>query len=503
MTQLNTYVARVQYLMQSGPACPQIGVFYPLLNYPDASLQHEEMMQGYVDEHDVPLKSSALMRPPKHHGDDEQWIISACDMANQLTAHGYNYVHINEERLLNAVTVDRRLQIGSSSLDALVLVQQETVSVALAERLERFAQAGLPILFVGRIPDRQPGFFEWQNGDAKVAETMRAIAARRETLIASAADLPSRIKDMGVQPHIVYDEPQPTIHYIERSADSDRIFFFRNGRRETKTVAATVIGESRTPMLLDPSTGAISPAPRYRISDQGVELTLEFAPFGSACLLFSAVEDTQHATQSELPLMRTDKLVALARKAGSFAVQLGDGSTAHVDVPEDAPATIDLRKWHLTTTPRAANGTFGRLDLDLEKLADWRKIETLQYCSSPGLYTASFDLDATYLQPSLALTLNMGLVYDVATVSVNGTPLAGHITHYPFEADLTGLVHEGNNTIEIEVTPTLHNRLVGYGKQGHKDWKRFKSRRHLCPSGLIGPVTLSTCWHYPVTKPEI
>jgi hypothetical protein len=58
---------------------------------------------------------------------------------------------------------------------------------------------------------------------------------------------------------------------------------------------------------------------------------------------------------------------------------------------------------------------------------------------------------------------------------------------YPFEVDITNLVKTGENKINIIITPTLRNQLVGYAKYGGKDFKNHK-RRPLMPSGLLEPV---------------
>ena len=499
MVQINEYVARIQYLMQLGPSCPQVGIYYPLFNYPDATLCDEEMMLGRIDDLDVPSGTSFFMREPKKHSPDEQWTLAACDIADQLTANGYNYAHINEERLLAAMVVDGQLRVGTVALDALVLVEQEALSVAAAERIEAFAQAGLPVIFVGQLPARQPGLFDHETADPKVAQSMRATSARQETLLSDCADIVETLYRLDVAPRIAFPEPQPDIDYIERTAQGQRVLFFRNGRRQQQSVRIAVRGEQRTPTALDPATGEKRVPALYDITDAGIELSLDLPPFGSTCLLFGDAPATRHATLATLPVSRTETgLVAMADRAGSYEVRLDDGSTTILDVESDPPPPLNITDWHLTTTPRAANGTMSRLDLEMEELQDWREIDSLRYCSSPGTYSATLQLAPEHLQPGLKLLLNLGLVCDTATLRINGTALPGHLTHYPYQVDITKYTLEGENRVEVEVTPTLHNRLVGYGKQGHKEWARFKKRRHLSPSGLIGPVSLVAHWERPI-----
>ena len=61
---------------------------------------------------------------------------------------------------------------------------------------------------------------------------------------------------------------------------------------------------------------------------------------------------------------------------------------------------------------------------------------------------------------------------------------------YPFKLDITPYVKVGENAIEIEVTPTIRNRLIGYGKKGGKNWKNHKRKKEFMPSGIIGPIKI-------------
>ena len=50
---------------------------------------------------------------------------------------------------------------------------------------------------------------------------------------------------------------------------------------------------------------------------------------------------------------------------------------------------------------------------------------------------------------------------------------------------------EGKNQIDVEITPTLRNRLIGYGINGGADWINHKNKKEFMPSGLIGPVIIN------------
>ena len=146
----------------------------------------------------------------------------------------------------------------------------------------------------------------------------------------------------------------------------------------------------------------------------------------------------------------------------------------------------------------------------------------VKYFSGTATYSSRFEI------PELKsrTILDMGKVHDLARVTVNGRNL-GVIWQAPFRIDITSALQKGTNRLDIAVTNTWHNRLVGdeqypadfewgedRGDRGHAmkaypDWfvknqARPETNRKcfvvwyyhrkdtkLLTAGLIGPVTLS------------
>lgn len=80
------------------------------------------------------------------------------------------------------------------------------------------------------------------------------------------------------------------------------------------------------------------------------------------------------------------------------------------------------------------------------------------------IYTRTF----TATPDGKRILLHFGAVDTHATVFVNDTQVAVHHGGYlPFAADITTVVHEGENTLRVEVTDPL-DKTYPYGKQTHK-----------------------------------
>ena len=85
--------------------------------------------------------------------------------------------------------------------------------------------------------------------------------------------------------------------------------------------------------------------------------------------------------------------------------------------------------------------------------------------------------------------INLGQVADICELSVNGTPCGvkwfGRRIY-----DISSLLVEGENTIEVKVTTLMNNYL--HAMKDNTVVQRFILRRNnpLVPAGLIGPVKL-------------
>lgn len=133
------------------------------------------------------------------------------------------------------------------------------------------------------------------------------------------------------------------------------------------------------------------------------------------------------------------------RLFGDFAVQLNQGESLGAVLTARPPEqTLHTGSWTHQGYPHYAGAGL------------YEQTVRLPAPSADSRYILSFDSEG-----------------DAAEVLVNGRS-AGRVIHSPFEAEVTGLLQEGENLIGIRVANTLENLL--YGTQN--------------PAGLTGPATL-------------
>ena len=169
-----------------------------------------------------------------------------------------------------------------------------------------------------------------------------------------------------------------------------------------------------------------------------------------------------------------------------------------LDLPEARPEykasevlTLD-RWWDVSFAQKGgekALETFSQLN-------DWTSNSdpVVKYYSGTACYTSSFTIPAGALAALKEARIDLGEVHVMAELTVNGHN-AGLLWRTPFlSPDLLPWLHEGDNTIEVNVTNLWVNRMIGDRQKGEAPVTRvrrfYNAGDPLQPSGLLGPVRL-------------
>ncbi len=158
-------------------------------------------------------------------------------------------------------------------------------------------------------------------------------------------------------------------------------------------------------------------------------------------------------------------------------------------LPERAPAPVaELRMagaWELTLPGRAAIRLEGGP-------VPWTELGEEGF-AGVGAYAGSVEVEDAFLRDRRILA-TLGDVGDIARVLVNGVD-CGITWTDPFEADITGALRPGPNTVVVEVANAWMNRLIHEAR--HPTGEIFapvadvyEPQAEICPSGLSGPVVL-------------
>jgi hypothetical protein len=140
---------------------------------------------------------------------------------------------------------------------------------------------------------------------------------------------------------------------------------------------------------------------------------------------------------------------------------------------------LSFKQWNLKADSIFINDT---------ALFDWRTYDKLKYSSAEGVYTTNFQWN--YKNANTHIYLDLGKVSYTAEVFVNGKP-AGKRIFSPYLIEISTLLQNGLNQLEVRVTTGQLNGFIGKAKQGDSKYKQFKNKEdQLMSAGLIGPVKI-------------
>ena len=380
------------------------------------------------------------------------------DEATMELPAGHGYDIINTEALSSRVTVrngDLVLPDGMSYRLLVVDPDEDKVSLAALRRIEELKAAGALVVFGKRKPTQHPG------AAAQAAKLDAQVKQLGKALWAGTPTLKQAFKEKGLVP----DFEGPFEYTHRRDAGTDIYFVAGTGKGE-----CTFRVQGKQPELWCPVTGKISEAVGWRSMPDGrTTLTLDLPQDGSVFVVFRKPGQPRAAVT---PAPSTGQLTLDGRWDVSFMPGRGAPATAVFD---------SLIGWH--------------------KHSDAR----IRHFSGTATYRKTFAVSKTdSVKPAW---LELGSVGALAQVRLNGKDL-GVVWTAPWKVELTGLMKSGKNALEIEVTNTWANRLIGdaalppeqritksnlqyeKGKRTLRNFQGFASSDELQPSGLMGPVML-------------
>ncbi|MBR1667160.1 MAG: glycosyl hydrolase family 2 [Bacteroidaceae bacterium] len=188
----------------------------------------------------------------------------------------------------------------------------------------------------------------------------------------------------------------------------------------------------------------------------------------------------------------------------TFTEGTSDTFKSHVYYKEQANRAKNLTNWTLSFKESAPVQITKKYTMEGTPQA-WTTLgdSLLNTTMATGVYKTSFTLPK--MQPNTAYLLDLGDVRETAHVLVNGKEV-GTLFAVPFRVDVTPYLHEGANTLEVEVANLPANRIAQMDRDGVQ-WRKFKEinvvdlnyKRDLyshwttVPSGLNSEVKLIPC----------
>lgn len=434
-----------------------------------------------------------------------------------------NFDNVNTDVLLNRLQIDgNKLKLPEgNTYRILVLKNTETLSLKTLKRLLEIAKAGVPI--VGEKPERLSGYHPEKEDIASFNKTVTELIS----YIGATTDWQKLMQKAKLLPdmNILNGE---AVDYAHRKTDNEDIYFFFNADSIAKTFEASFRVVDKIPELWNPMTGEVTKLAQFKSNHENTVTNIPLEVGESVFVVFrEATDGIVSVKDSEgnlsLHLSEDNQIRARTTATGFYEVPLSNGDTWNFSVTEIPPAVDISKNWQVTFEEKSGYG--GTVHFD--SLIDWSKhpLDSINYYSGTARYQKQFELSKNQLGHNTNISLDLGTVYIVAEVLINGQNVAVSWMP-PFTLDITKFVKEGTNTIELLITNQWSNRLIGDERYPANDgeyqlgphratnltmpaWYTnneprpkgerttfttapfYKKDDPLMPSGLIGPVTIN------------
>ena len=256
---------------------------------------------------------------------------------------------------------------------------------------------------------------------------------------------------LGISPDVVVPE---NIAWNHRKAEDCDIYFISNQEDKEKEFTAEFRCTSSNISQWNAVTGEIFEVKNYKKTDNGTQILLKLSPSEATFIVF-----------------------------GRKPMHFDDFATSSV-IKTDTIKT----NWQIYFQKN-------QKQISTDKLIDWSKNEdiAIKYYSGTATYKTTFTWNSKSGQNYLYL--NLGKVANLATIRINGVD-CGTVWTAPYEVNVSNVLKNGINSLEIDVTNTWANAINGADKgtppfQGI--WTNGKYRMKedkLLEAGLLGPVTI-------------
>ena len=426
---------------------------------------------------------------------------------------GYDYDVVSEDALLHrmiAASGGLRTPEGLS-YRALALPRSGALSLASLIWIEKYVREGGAL--IGPRPSGPLGILSQAELKQYASIAGRVWSGCSGAPITSygagriycALDAHDALQAFGVSPDLDVDG-RAQLDFVHRQTAEADIYFVRNKQDAPAQATLSFRVHGRVPELWQTDTGAIAPAPVYRDNGGRTEVPLSFPARGSVFIVFERAP-TLHAVgiqrngeevfPSILPgagVFASQGAGLTATDPGAYEVRFSDGSSRRFVIESGASDASLGPVWTLEFPPHGGAPPSVRID----KFSSWTDSADpgVRYFSGTAVYKGELTVPAPSLTRGDQLWLDLGQVREVATVIVDGKPVAT-LWHPPFRTRIDAALHPGKNSIAVEVSNLWANRLIGDSQPGAKRYAMtnidtYRSDSPLLPSGLLTGVSVYT-----------
>lgn len=375
---------------------------------------------------------------------------------------------------------------------ALLIRGTDDMTVPGVAKIVEFAEAGLPIFFVGGTPSYLASYNA--SGAAYVKQALDGISGLSNVHHVAAENLVQTISSLGIDPLTKVKASGTWYTYWRKkaAASEDYIFVYNDTPSSSShdgiTGGVVEFKSTGKPYLYDAWTGEQIAITAYTRTATTTKVFFALYSNQAVVVTFknSEKQETHMLSFTGHILTVTSGsagLVAHVAAGGPSELVTSDGVTH--SIPGFEPKAMELKDWTLIVEHWEASSSASHLEPtkrntthQLSGLTSWQNIDGLQHVSGRGYYSTTISwppsTDTTGAQMSL------GFIIHTARVIVNGHAMP------PLElasasVDISKYLATGSNLIEVVVSTTMANGL-------YPTWEQLRTNG-VPPTGAFGGPT--------------
>ena len=434
------YLQRCQTLLQQGRPVVDLAVFTGE-EIPRRSVLPDRLvpvLPGIFGEDVVEREKIRLANEGQLRREQPRYVWGSSNIANPENwvdpLNGYAYDSFNPDVLLNLATVnDGKIVLPGGAAYSLLIIpgkrrmdpNGEYMSGKVAQKLLQLVQNGARIIFA-EVPKPMVG-------DAEAEIALDQIFVQHKTgkgKVFVGKYTNSSFHELGADPDfIAYDASTSKrikgMAWNHRKLEHGDIYFIASQKDSEMMIDVSLRTSGMIPELFNPLTGEAVEAKSWKMKDGHTTLPLKLSPNGSLFVVF------EKSTKE------------IERNNGKNWIE-----TAEVE-------TLD-QHWDLEFDS-ALGGPAEPVVIDL--LQSWNNFEEvgIKYYSGTVNYSKTFKWKGG---TNKRVWLDLGTVNNIAEVFVNGQS-CGVAWTAPYRVEITNAIQQGENQLEVPVTNTWANRLIG------------------------------------------
>jgi hypothetical protein len=461
------YLTRCQALLQMGKPVVDIAVFTGE-EVPRRSILPDRLVNtlpGIFGKEKVNAEKKRLENAGQSLEERPAGVIHSANMANPADwidpLNGYAYDSFNPDAfMMMSVKNGRVILPGGANYGVLVFPGKHPMqpnhtllSLATAKKLLQLVRAGAKIIMSKEYLN---GIGLQDNNDSiKLVLHQLLNAGHKKGTIIFAPFTDSSFVKLGMQKDVEIVNNDHSIAWTHRKVEDADIYFLSNQKPVEQDIKFSFRIKNTMPEIFDAVNGTILKPSSWEYKNNSTNSLIHFEPNQSLIIVFrkkgiKSINGNRTKEREEIPFAGNWKILFDKNESGTTY-------------------TLDtLKSWTLFDNP------------------------SIKYYSGTAKYANRFVVK-NKSDINVAKIL-FDSIFNIVTIKINGVD-CGTLWTPPYELDITKALKSGENKIEIEVTNTWRNRLIGdeLNPENKTTWynSAFKLKnKPLLPAGLVGDVKI-------------